>query len=69
LLDLLSADYYASFVWDTPSCSFGSGVWLNMSPDNLARYGAYYQYNDPITLKLQARREPTLVTQIMPQAT
>jgi DNA-binding CsgD family transcriptional regulator len=67
LLELLSADYYASFVWDTPSCSFGSGVWLNMSPDNLARYGAYYQYNDPITLKLQARREPTLVTQIMPQ--
>jgi DNA-binding CsgD family transcriptional regulator len=67
LLELLSADYYASFVWDTPSRSFGSGVWLNMSPDNLARYNAYYQYNDPITLKLQARREPTLVTQIMPQ--
>ena len=67
LLELLSADYYASFVWDTPSRSFGSGVWLNMSPDNLARYDAYYQYNDPITLKLQARREPTLVTQIMPQ--
>jgi DNA-binding CsgD family transcriptional regulator len=67
LLELLSADYYASFVWDTPSCSFGSGVCLNMSPDNLASYDAYYQYNDPITLKLQARREPTLVTQIMPQ--
>jgi DNA-binding CsgD family transcriptional regulator len=67
LLELLSADYYASFVWDTPSRSFGSGVWLNMSPDNLASYDAYYQYNDPITLKLQARREPTLVTQIMPQ--
>ena len=56
LLELLSADYYASFVWDTPSRSFGSGVWLNMSPDNLARYDAYYQYHDPITLKLQARR-------------
>lgn len=67
LLELLSADHYASFVWDTPSRSFGSGVWLNMSPDNLASYDAYYQYNDPITLKLQARREPTLVTQIMPQ--
>jgi DNA-binding CsgD family transcriptional regulator len=67
LLELLSADYYASFVWDTPSRSFGSGVWLNMSPDNLASYDAYYQYHDPITLKLQARREPTLVTQIMPQ--
>jgi hypothetical protein len=67
LLEPLSADYYASFVWDTPSRSFGSGVCLNMSLDNLASYDAYYQYNDPITLKLQARREPTLVTQIMPQ--
>jgi DNA-binding CsgD family transcriptional regulator len=67
LLELLSADHYASFVWDTPSRSFGRGVWLNMSPDNLASYDAYYQYNDPITLKLQARREPTLVSQIMPQ--
>lgn len=67
LLELLSADQFASFVWDTPSRSFGSGVWLNMSPDNLASYDAYYQFNDPITLKLQARREPTLVSQIMPQ--
>ncbi|MGC2179664.1 MAG: LuxR C-terminal-related transcriptional regulator [Bradyrhizobium sp.] len=67
LLELLSADQFASFVWDTPSGSFGSGVWLNMSPDNLASYDAYYQFNDPITLKLQARREPTLVSQIMPQ--
>jgi DNA-binding CsgD family transcriptional regulator len=67
LLELLSADYYASFVWDTPARRFGRGVWLNMSPDNLASYDAYYQYHDPITLKLQARRDPTLVTQIMPQ--
>src|SRR5271154_6873317 len=38
-----------------------------MSPDNLASYDAYYQSRDPTPLKLQARREPTLVTQIMPQ--
>src|SRR5580698_6051314 len=67
LLELLSADYYASFVWDTPSRSFGDGVWLNMNPDTMATYDAYYQYNDPITFKLQARRGATLVNQIMPQ--
>jgi DNA-binding CsgD family transcriptional regulator len=67
LLELLSADYYASFVWDTPSRSFGAGVWLNMNPDTMATYDAYYQYNDPITFRLQARREPTLVNQIMSQ--
>jgi DNA-binding CsgD family transcriptional regulator len=67
VLELLSADYYASFVWNARSRSFGNGVWLNMNPDTVASYDAYYQYRDPITLKLQARREPTLVNQIMPQ--
>src|SRR5258708_38829663 len=38
-----------------------------MDPKNLASYDSYHQYHDPITFKLQARREPTLVTQIMPQ--
>src|SRR5260370_1281398 len=38
-----------------------------MDPKNLASYDSYYQYHDPITFKLQARREATLVTQIMPQ--
>ena len=67
LLDLLGADHYASFVWDERTRSFGSGVYLNMSPDNLTRYEAYYQRRDPITLKLQARRAPTLVNQVMAQ--
>jgi len=67
LLDLLGADYFASFVWDEQSRRFADGVWINMSPDNVARYGSYYQACDPITLKLQARRVPTLVNQVMGQ--
>ena len=67
LLELLQADHYASFVWDEASRTFGKAVFLNMDPQNLASYDAYYQYHDPITFKLQARREPTLVTQVMPQ--
>jgi len=38
-----------------------------MDPKNLANYDAYFQHRDPITFKLQARREATLVTQVMPQ--
>ena len=38
-----------------------------MDPTNLAAYDRYFQYHDPITFKLQARREATLVTQVMPQ--
>ncbi|MGY8668071.1 helix-turn-helix transcriptional regulator [Bradyrhizobium sp. UFLA05-109] len=67
LLELLQADYYASFVWEDATKTFGKAVFLHMDPKNLANYDAYYQYHDPITFKLQARREATLVTQVMPQ--
>jgi DNA-binding CsgD family transcriptional regulator len=67
LLDLLGTDYYASFVWNERARRFDDGVWLNMSSDNLASYESYYQRHDPITLKLQARRIPTLVNQVMAQ--
>lgn len=67
LLELLQADHYASFVWDETSRTFGRAVFLNMDPANLANYDRYYQHHDPITFKLQARREATLVTQVMPQ--
>jgi DNA-binding CsgD family transcriptional regulator len=68
LMELLGADYFASYIWDAREQRFASRVALNMDDANLRRYEAYYQYHDPITFKLQARREPTLVTEIMPQA-
>jgi DNA-binding CsgD family transcriptional regulator len=67
LLELLEADYYASFVWRDATRRFEKAVFLNMDPKNLANYDAYFQHRDPITFKLQARREATLVTQVMPQ--
>ena len=67
LLELLQADHYASYVWQDATQCFEEAVYLNMEARNLANYEAYYQYHDPITFKLQARREPTLVTQVMPQ--
>src|SRR5438552_16220464 len=67
LLELLQADYYASFVWQEKSGRFDKAVFLNMDPNNLAADDRYFQYHDPITFKLQARREATLVTQVMPQ--
>ena len=65
LLDLLHADQFASFVWDAPTRRFGDGVWLNMEPANLAQYDAWFQYHDPITFKLQARRHATAVSEVM----
>ena len=66
LLELLEADYYASFVWQD-STRLREGRVPQHGSENIAAYDAYYQYHDPITFKLQARREATLVTQVMPQ--
>ena len=68
LLRLVRADYFASFVWDEPTGTFGRPVFRRMSSDNLARYAAYYQFHDPITPALQRRRRATLVVEVMPQA-
>ncbi len=67
LLDLLQADYYASFVWNEDERRFDDCVTLHMNPATLRTYDEYFQFNDPITFELQARRAPTLVTQVMPQ--
>lgn len=65
LLELLRADYFASYVWDEEAGKFVSGVQLNMSEDNLERYDSYYQFHDPITPTLQRRRKATPVSEIM----
>ncbi|MGH8110451.1 MAG: response regulator transcription factor [Rhodanobacteraceae bacterium] len=68
VLDLLDADYYASYVWNRNVRAFTHRISLNMSDSNLATYEQYYQHHDPITPALQARREPTLVNQVMSQS-
>ena len=67
-LDLLQADYFASFVWDAAAKCFVSGISINMSEQNLERYDEYYQYHDPITLTLQKRQRATAVSRIMSHA-
>lgn len=67
LLDMLRADHFASFVWDDAAHRFDACVSINMNADTLGTYDSYFQFHDPITFKLQARRVPTLVTQVMPQ--
>lgn len=65
MLELLNADYFASYAWDEGTGTFVSGVHLNMTEENLARYESYYQYRDPITPTLQRRRKATPVSEIM----
>ncbi len=65
MLELLHADYFASYVWDEASGTFISGVHLNMTEENLAGYETYFQYRDPITPTLQRRRKATPVSEVM----
>jgi DNA-binding CsgD family transcriptional regulator len=67
LLRLLKADFFASFIWNPSTRSFGDTVVLNMSPDNLMQYEIHYQFRDPITHILQKRRQATLVCEVMKQ--
>jgi DNA-binding CsgD family transcriptional regulator len=67
LMEILQADFFASYVWDDSANKFTEGVSINMNPSVLGTYEAYYQFHDPITFHLQQRRVPSLVTQVMPQ--
>lgn len=65
MLDLLKADYFASYVWDDDRQQFVSCVQINMTDDNLRRYEGYFQFHDPITPTLQKRKKATPVSEVM----
>ncbi|HEY4066553.1 MAG TPA: LuxR C-terminal-related transcriptional regulator [Burkholderiaceae bacterium] len=67
MLELLEAQHYASYVWDAPGDRFGAGVHLHMDPANLLQYERYYQFHDPITLRLQQHRRAVRVTDVLAQ--
>ncbi len=67
LLDLLHADYFASFIWNTEANRYENEVFHNMSDTNIVSYSEYYQFRDPITRRLSVKRNATLVSQILPQ--
>jgi len=68
LLDLLDAQYFASYIWNGSEKIFGRRVLINMSEDNIAAYEHYYQFRDPITPILQKRRQSTCVSEIISRA-
>jgi DNA-binding CsgD family transcriptional regulator len=65
LLDLLQADYFASYHWSEEHRRFENRVSVNMSDANLHRYEEYFQFRDPITRPMQRMRRAVSVNQIM----
>jgi len=68
MLELLDAQFYASYVWDEQRSRFDTGICINMDLTNLERYERHFQYHDPITFELQRHRTATRVTDVMPQS-
>ncbi|MBV8619010.1 MAG: helix-turn-helix transcriptional regulator [Curvibacter sp.] len=68
VLDLLDAQYFASYVWQPGPGRFDQRIDLNMDPANLMRYECHFQFHDPITLKMQSHRRAVRATDVMPQA-
>lgn len=67
LLDLLSADHFASYIWDEKMEKFTRPVFLNMSDENLEFYEKYYQFHDPITHKMQSYHRAVSVNEVIEQ--
>ncbi len=66
IVRLVRADFAASYIWNERTRKFESGLIHNMDPDNIRRYDQWYQFRDPHTFGLRARRRATLVEEITP---
>ena len=67
VMRLLRGDFGASYVWNARRNRFDEAVSFNMDPDNLRRYEDWYQFRDPMTFELRARRRATLVDEVIPR--
>jgi DNA-binding CsgD family transcriptional regulator len=67
MMDLLGAQYYASYVWDAATQTFGHAVQINMDPANLLQYERYFQYHDPITPAMQQHRRAVRASDVLAQ--
>ena len=65
VMQLLQAQYYASFVWRPGEGVFDSCVQINMDPANIRRYEEHYQYHDPITPLMQRYHVAVRATDVM----
>jgi DNA-binding CsgD family transcriptional regulator len=67
VMRLLRSDFGASYVWDARKNRFDEAVSFNMAPSNLRRYEDWYQFRDPMTFELRARRRATRVDDVIPR--
>lgn len=65
ILKLLRADFLASFRWNRATNAFEDPFILNQDPANIDRYLNWFQFHDPMSLKLRALWRPAFVEEVM----
>jgi hypothetical protein len=65
VMQLLGAQFYASYVWQPESLSFAQPTQINMDPINLRAYESYYQFHDPITPLMQRYQVAVRATDVL----
>ena len=65
VMQLLGAQFYASYVWQPGSLSFAQATQINMDPMNLRAYESYYQFHDPITPLMQRYQVAVRATDVI----
>ena len=66
VMQLLGAQFYASFVWQPLEQTFSQPTQINMDPMNLRAYESYYQFHDPITPLMQRYQVAVRATDVLP---
>ncbi|SDR63404.1 regulatory protein, luxR family [Rhizobiales bacterium GAS113] len=66
IVKLVKADFAASYIWNERARRFDRALIHNMDPDNIQRYEDWYQFRDPHTFQLRAKRRATLVEEVTP---
>ena len=69
VMQLLGAQFYASFVWQPQAQAFGLPTQINMDPMNLRAYQNHYQFHDPITPLMQRYQVAVRATDVLPMET
>lgn len=65
VMQLLNAQFYASFVWQADSQCFSKAIQINMDSENLRAYERYYQFHDPITPLMQRYQVAVRATDVL----
>lgn len=66
VMQLLGAQFYASFVWQPAEQNFSKATQINMDPMNLRAYESYYQFHDPITPLMQRYQVAVRASDVLP---